>query len=165
MASDVLDDIAGVFFAKNLVYGDLMGKQGKTNKTLYGNGSVMRVSAAGWLYQAYYGIPVMFLAMCVEYIDDEMIDIFDHFDKILGRVPADAEKRYLVNETIRIAIKNLYMSGEEKDFEFVLTMILACMKHESMVLVPFDPVEEAFIILKLKKYPEDYLFDKMSCYT
>ena len=79
----------------------------------YGNGSAMRVSAAGWLYdsiertrevaratanvthnhpegikgaEAFYGIPAVLIAECKSRIDKGlMTDVLDEFDHVLGR--------------------------------------------------------------------------------
>lgn len=79
----------------------------------YGNGSAMRVSAAGWLYdsiertrevaratanvthnhpegikgaEAFYGIPAVLIAECKSRIDKgRMTDVLDEFDHVLGR--------------------------------------------------------------------------------
>ena len=83
----------------------------------YGNGSAMRVSAAGWLYdsiertrevaratanvthnhpegikgaEAFYGIPAVLIAECKSRIDKGMMtDVLDEFDHVLGSRSVD----------------------------------------------------------------------------
>lgn len=82
----------------------------------YGNGSAMRVSSAGWLYdsierrevaratanvthnhpegikgaEAFYGIPAVLIAECKSRIDKGlMTDVLDEFDNVLGSRSVD----------------------------------------------------------------------------
>ena len=112
----------------------------------YGNGSAMRVSAAGWLYdsiertrevaratanvthnhpegikgaEAFYGIPAVLIAECKSRIDKGlMTDVLDEFDHVLGSRSMDTFS-YKFKETAP-------ETGEKKETSF-------CVKEKRIV--------------------------------
>lgn len=115
----------------------------------------------GSIAEAYFDMSAIMRAECRNRIDDNMLDVLEAFDEIIGRraVGSDDNEDLSGNEAIETAISQMYVRDDKDNFIFFVTMLCSRMRMEGHALVPFVTVnEDAFSGLDIENIKEGDTF-------
>ena len=96
---------------------------------------------AGAMAEAFYGIPVMIMAEGKNYLPDDMLQVLEAFDTVLGRkVKDDSIDDYENNKYIKMAVSEVYRTHDQQAFWMVLDVLMKRMAEEGQAPTPMVDV-------------------------
>lgn len=92
---------------------------------------------AGAMAEAFYGMPLLIMAEGMTFMPEDMQEVLNRFDVILGRVTSDGDANpYERNRYIKMAVDLIYMSSGEEAYARLLDVILKRIREDGEAPAP-----------------------------
>lgn len=95
---------------------------------------------AGAMAEAFYGIPVFILSQGESYLTEDMIQVLQDFDVALGRVEREEDDMYADNVYIKMAVDQIYKTGEQEAYAVLLNVLMKRMAEDGAAPTPMVDV-------------------------
>lgn len=93
---------------------------------------------AGAMAEAFYGMPILIMAEGKTFIPEDMQEVLDRFDAILGRTNSDGsdEDPYERNKYIKVAVDLIHKTQEKEAYARLLDVLMKRIKEEGEAPAP-----------------------------
>jgi len=92
---------------------------------------------AGAMAEAFYGMPILIMAEGKTYIPEDMQDVLDRFDAILGRSgEKDSSDPYAHNKYIKMAVDMIHKTQKKESYAKLLDVLIKRIKEDGEVPTP-----------------------------